>query len=321
MVFDLQQQHSTLCYYVQNVFDVAEINTRLQNHSRIEKPEELLEMFPLFYSIVIHFDKVSITGRDQAVEMLLQLISLELIDVQRQIHRDLSIDDRRFHLNIIKMLSCLIAEYIIRFDNDQTNKSLDVDMPPSKKRKKAKASKTNEKSSLTSDSLRDKCLKGLCDIIRSHIKPLWDPSIIDEQFVKCVTKPCYHLIRRTDIAKNPIVKENLPLILTIMINKFEHAREASIQFIQAVKLYHSNSSLLIDVLNLLLTNYQDTSLAIEFLREIRETNFVVAQADNASAKTVATFIIVMARFDPDIIRTHIDQITDLLTAEVIYKTI
>jgi hypothetical protein len=41
---------------------------------------------------------------------------------------------------------------------------------------------------------------------------------------RCVTKPCYHLLRRQDIAKNSIVKENLPLILTIMINKFEHAR-------------------------------------------------------------------------------------------------
>ncbi|CAF5012619.1 unnamed protein product, partial [Rotaria sp. Silwood1] len=315
--FDLPDQFIDLTgsYYVQKVLDVADINTCLINHSRIQDPKELLDIFPLFYSIVIHFDEVSITEHAQAVEILLRLTASEMSDAQRRIHLGLSDDDRHSHLNVIKMLSCLIAEYIIRFDNDQTNKSPDVDMPPSKKRKKAKASKTNEKSSLTSDSLRDKCLKGLCDIIRSHIKPLWDPSIIDEQFVKCVTKPCYHLIRRTDIAKNPIVKENLPLILTIMINKFEHAREASIQFIQAVKLYNSNSSLLIDVLNLLLTNYQDTSLAIEFLKEIRETNFVAAQADNASAKTVATFIIDMARLDPDIIRTHIDQITDLLTAE------
>lgn len=132
---------------------------------------------------------------------------------------------------------------------------------------------------------------------------------------RCVTKPCYHLIRRTDIAKNPVVKENLPLILTIMINKFEHAREASIQFIQAVKLYDSNSSLLVTVLNSLLTDYQDTSLAIELLKEICETNFSGAQADNAAAKTMATFIVDMARLDPHIIRTHIDQITDLLTAE------
>ena len=71
-----------------------------------------------------------------------------------------------------------------------------------------------------------------------------------------------------------------------MINKFEHARgsienrarktkprtlrfdflEASIQFIQAVKLYDSNSSLLITVLNSLLIDYQDTSLAIELLK-------------------------------------------------------
>jgi len=91
---------------------------------------------------------------------------------------------------------------------------------------------------------------------------------------------------------------------------------------------------LVTVLNSLLTDYQDTSLAIELLkfvyieisfedknyfsfREICETNFVAAQADNASAKTMATFIIDMAKLDPHIIRTHIDQITDLLTAEVI----
>ncbi|CAF4362844.1 unnamed protein product, partial [Rotaria sordida] len=82
-----------------------------------------------------------------------------------------------------------------------------------------------------------------------------------------------------------------------------HAREASIRFIQAVKLY------------------DNTSLAIEFLKEIRETNFVAAEADNASAKTISTFIIDMARLDPNIIRTHIHQITGLLTAEVSFKTI
>jgi hypothetical protein len=53
-------------------------------------------------------------------------------EAQRRIHIGLSTDDRRFHLNIIKMLSCLLAEYIIRFDNDQTNKSSDFDMPAPK---------------------------------------------------------------------------------------------------------------------------------------------------------------------------------------------
>ena len=53
-------------------------------------------------------------------------------EAQRRIHIGLSADDRRFHLNIVKMLSCLLAEYIIRFDNDQTNKSSDFDMPVAK---------------------------------------------------------------------------------------------------------------------------------------------------------------------------------------------
>jgi hypothetical protein len=52
------------------------------------------------------------------------------------------------------------------------------------KGKKGKEAETGAKSTLTSDVLRDKCLKGLCDILRSHIKPLWDSSLIDEQFVK-----------------------------------------------------------------------------------------------------------------------------------------
>jgi hypothetical protein len=47
---------------------------------------------------------------------------------------------------------------------------------------------------------------------------------------------------------------------------FKFILEASIQFIQAVKLYDSNSSLLITVLNSLLIDYQDTSLAIELLK-------------------------------------------------------
>ncbi|CAF4351654.1 unnamed protein product [Rotaria sp. Silwood2] len=131
----------------------------------------------------------------------------------------------------------------------------------------------------------------------------------------CVSKLCYHLFCRQDIAKNFIVKENISLILIIMINKLKHARQVSIQFIQAVKLYDSNSILFITVLNLLLTDYQDISLSIELLKEICQTNFVTAQADNADAKKMITFIIDMVKFDPHTIRTHIDQIIDLFTVE------
>ncbi|CAF1001499.1 unnamed protein product [Rotaria sordida] len=168
------------------------------------------------------------------------------------------------------MLSSLLAEYIIQFDNDQSNKSSDFYMLAPKL--------YFEKTILTSDVLRDKCLKDLYDILRSHIKPLWNSSIIDEQFINS---------------------------------------EASIQFIQAAKPYDSNSSLLITVLNSLLTNYQDTSLSIELLKEICFTNFIATQADNAAAKTMRTFIIDMTRLDPHIIRTYIDQTTDLLTSEYI----
>jgi hypothetical protein len=56
----------------------------------------------------------------------------EMSEAQRRIHIGLSNDDRHFHLNIIKMLSCLLAEYIIQFDNDQTNKSSNFDMPAPK---------------------------------------------------------------------------------------------------------------------------------------------------------------------------------------------
>lgn len=55
-----------------------------------------------------------------------------MAEAQRRIHIGLSADDRRFHLNLVKMLSCLLAEYIIRFDNDQSNKASDFDMPVAK---------------------------------------------------------------------------------------------------------------------------------------------------------------------------------------------
>lgn len=64
---------------------------------------------------------------------LLRLVTTsEMSEAQRRIHIGLSADDRRFHLNIVKMLSCLLAEYIIRFDQDQSNKSSDFDLPTAK---------------------------------------------------------------------------------------------------------------------------------------------------------------------------------------------
>ncbi|CAF1550809.1 unnamed protein product [Rotaria sordida] len=58
---DLHKELTTGSYYVQNILDLADINTRLQNVSQVQEPRELLDIFPLFYSIAIHFDKVSIT--------------------------------------------------------------------------------------------------------------------------------------------------------------------------------------------------------------------------------------------------------------------
>ncbi|CAF4895865.1 unnamed protein product, partial [Rotaria sp. Silwood2] len=104
-----------------------------------------------------HFDKVSIRGRYQTVEILLRYKKIS--------------DDRCFHLNIVKMLSSLLDEYIIRFVNDQSNKSSDFDNICTKS-KKVKEAENSGKSISTSDALRDKCLKGLCDILRSHIKSL-----------------------------------------------------------------------------------------------------------------------------------------------------
>ena len=104
---DLQRQLATGSYYVPSVLDLAEINTGLQSTihcskmrrassafvsdiSRIRDPRELLDMFPLFYSIATYvvlslrsslfefplptryFDKVAFTGRSQAVEILLR---------------------------------------------------------------------------------------------------------------------------------------------------------------------------------------------------------------------------------------------------------
>ncbi len=64
---DLQKPLATGSYYVQNVLDLADINTRLQSTikisskkypffinsdlSRIREPRELFDTFPLFYSI------------------------------------------------------------------------------------------------------------------------------------------------------------------------------------------------------------------------------------------------------------------------------
>ncbi|CAF3840489.1 unnamed protein product, partial [Rotaria sp. Silwood1] len=52
---DLQNQLTTGSYYVQNILDLADINTRLQNVvvSQVQEPRELFNIFPLFYSIAM----------------------------------------------------------------------------------------------------------------------------------------------------------------------------------------------------------------------------------------------------------------------------
>ncbi|CAF1452589.1 unnamed protein product [Didymodactylos carnosus] len=220
---DLKYQISSASYYVPNVLDLAEFNTQLQSCARIREPNQILDYFPLFYSIAIEYGQVPSVSRHQAADALIRLTISEAAEVQRRLHLGLTGDERRLHLNIIKMLCCLLAEFTIRADSDNSQKVEELIPKTQKKGKKGDQSSDN----FTNELLRDKCLKALGDVLRAHIRPLWEPSIIDEQFVKTVTKPCYNLLRKQDVHKNAVIKENFPLIIAIMVDKFGHARDSS----------------------------------------------------------------------------------------------
>jgi len=185
-------------------------------------PTVILENFDCFFSFLRHFNEVEGSLREGTWDNLLQVLS-QFTNMLPSILEDGDIDFqvRQTHLNTLKMLCYLLTQFADAFEVEATKPSTEVIVAGKRKGKSAN-SKKKASSYWEWEEQRDTLIQTLGQLLQLDVNRLWEPPIVEEEFVNLITGCCYKFLENPATVKNGTTKDLIFNLLGVMVKKYNH---------------------------------------------------------------------------------------------------
>ncbi|KAG7217001.1 hypothetical protein INR49_001655 [Caranx melampygus] len=180
---DLVKSGGVNQYVVQDVVSPKQIPshlTRFKAALRSKGPMCILEHFDTGYSVLQHGNSVELCVKEDALEILLQVVSgLAASLPALLVSTSLSAAERKEKLNAVKMSVYLLCKLTETLENISCRPSIVT--APGKGGKKGKGS---GEGLLQWDSERETVLQALIQLLQLDIRSLWNLSLVEEEFIR-----------------------------------------------------------------------------------------------------------------------------------------
>lgn len=308
---DLLKSGAINQYVVQSVLSPKQLPSQIHSLKaalRSQGPLCILEHFDTAYSILQNFRTVDVTLKEDTLELLIQIIQGLSISLPSQLlSGSLSTTDRKEQLNAVKMsifLLCKLTEYL---ESDSYRES--VVTAPTKGRKKEKAC---GKGLLHWDSERETVLECLTQLLQLDIRSLWSLSLVEEEFVSCVTCCCYKLLENPTIShmKSKPTRDAIIHVLGLMVKKYNHMLGACVKVIQLLQHFEQLSSVCAQAVAAWSSEYGIKAIVGEIMREIGQKSNDELAREGSGVKAFSSFLSELSTLIPE---TMIPNISVLLT--------
>lgn len=200
----LEQQGSTQ-YYVQTELTVDEFKERIKEcYEALDNdgPMFILEHFDTLYSMLTHFKSLEYKILHNIYTKLLLKSLKELTSIlDNFLSGDTLAEDlQEKYLNVIKMTLWIFTEFIINFEGrlQKDYHKIVIDVKARKVKVRA-AIKHNEKLQWDWDYHLSNGLNSIHLVLKSKINKLWDPPVVEEEFVNMISNCCYKIIEDRSI--------------------------------------------------------------------------------------------------------------------------
>uniref|UniRef100_A0AAR2KTY2 Condensin complex subunit 1 n=1 Tax=Pygocentrus nattereri TaxID=42514 RepID=A0AAR2KTY2_PYGNA len=180
---------------------------------------------------------------------------------------------------------------------------------PSKGRKKEKAS---GKGLQQWDSERETVLQCLTQLLQLDIRSLWNLSLVEEEFVSCVTFCCYKLLENPTIGhmKNKPTRDAIIHVLGVMVKKYNHMLGACVKVIQLLQHFEQLSSVCAQAVSAWSSEYGVKAIVGEIMREIGQKTSDELAREGSGVKAFSSFLSELSTLVPE---AMIPNISVLLT--------
>ncbi|XP_061573058.1 condensin complex subunit 1 isoform X2 [Cololabis saira] len=314
-VGDLVKSGGINQYVVQDLVSPKQLPSQLSKFKaalRSQGPMCILEHFDTGYSLLQHFNSVDPGVKEDALELLVQVVgSLSTSLPALLMSTSISASERKEKLNAVKMSVFLLCKLTENLESVSYRQSIVT--APGKGGKKNKAGE----GLMQWDSEREKVLQALIQLLQLDIRSLWNLSLVEEEFISCVTCCCYKLLENPTIShvKSKPTRDGIIHLLGLLIKKYNHLLGASVKVIQLLQHFEQLPSVFAQAVSTWCTEYGVKAIIGEVIREIGQKSSEELAREGSGVKAFASFISELSALVPELILPNISVLITHLEGE------
>ncbi|CAN9513716.1 unnamed protein product [Ophioblennius macclurei] len=314
-VGDLVKTGGTNQYVVQDVVSPKHLPASLSRFKaalRSQGPVSILEHFDTGYSVLQHYNSLELAVKEDALELLMHVVSgLATSLPALLVSTALSAAERKEKLNTVKMSVFLLCKLTESLESESYRQSIVT--ATGKGGKKGKSGEGLQQW----DSEREKVLQVLVQLLQLDIRSLWNLSLVEEEFISCVSCCCYKLLENPTIGhvKSKPTRDNIIHLLGLLIKKYNHLLGASVKVIQLLQHFEQLSSVFAQAVCVWSTEYGVRAIIGEVIREIGQKSSEELAREGSGVKSFAAFLSELGTLVPELMIPYVSVLITHLEGE------
>ncbi|XP_024123504.1 condensin complex subunit 1 [Oryzias melastigma] len=303
-------------YVVQDVVSPKQLPPQLSKFKaalRSQGPQCILEHFDTGYSVLQHFNSVELAVKEDTLELLIKVVSGLAVSLPTLLaSTSITAAERKDNLNAVKMSVFLLCKLSESLESASCRQSI-VTAPG----KGSKKSKSSIEGLLQWDSEREGVLQTLIQLLQLDIRSLWSLSLVEEEFISCVTCCCYKLLENPTIShvKSKPTRDCIIHLLGLLIKKYNHLLGASVKVIQLLQHFEQLPSVFAQAVSVWSVEYGVRAIIGEVIREIGQKSSEELAREGSGVKAFSTFLSELSALVPELMIPNISVLITHLEGE------
>ncbi|XP_065053020.1 condensin complex subunit 1-like isoform X1 [Rhopilema esculentum] len=199
---------------------------------------------------------------------------------------------QNMHLNTTKMLSYLLTQLMEAFEGEATTPSIHTDETRKGRGKSAK--KKVQSDGWSWENEREFGLRVIGQLLELDVHRLWDPPVIEEDYVNLFTSVCYKFLENVSVVKLKETKEMIFHILGILIKKYDHGLSASLKIIQLLQHFTHLVTPLAQAVETFVVEFGAKRIVADIIREIGRMDSTDLSRDVSGTRSFSQFVVELA---------------------------
>ncbi|XP_072316817.1 condensin complex subunit 1 [Eucyclogobius newberryi] len=302
-------------YVVQDVVPPKQIPqciSRFKAELRSKGHMCILQHFDTGYSLLQHNKSVDLCVKEDALELLIQVVGGLAASLPALLMSTTTpAAERKENLNAVKMSVYLLCKLTEMLESDSCRQSIIT--APGKGGKKGRAIEGMHQW----DTEREAVLQAMVQLFQLDVRSLWNLSLVEEEFINCVTCCCYKLLENSTIGhvKSKPTRDGIIHLLGVMIKKYNHLLGASVRVIQLLQHFEQLSSVFAQAVSVWSTEYGIRGVIGEVIREIGLKSSEELAREGSGIKAFAAFLAELGSLVPELLLPFISVLITHLEGE------